>query len=121
MNDLLIHNVEEKLKKESTEVSGNKEKAMLPAVKAALISFCKQESEFAQAILESKRSFKECMTAVAKDSGNCLSDLEAYRRAVEFYFPGADIEFKMVIDLCVSVKGEEKEPVSISLMDLLPR
>lgn len=119
MNDLLIHNVEKRLTKESDEITGNKEKAMMSAVKSALISFCKQESEFAQAILESKGSFRECMAAVAKDCGNSISDLEAYRRAVQFYFPGADIEFKMTIDLCASVKGEEKEPVSISLMDLL--
>lgn len=119
MNDLLIHNVEERLTKESDGITGNKEKAMMSAVKSALISFCKQESEFAQAILESKGSFKECMAAVAKDAGNCISDLEAYRRAVQFYFQGADIEFKMTIDLCASVKGEGKEPVSISLMDLL--
>ena len=119
MNDLLIHNAEEKLKKESDGITGNKEKAMMAEVRSALISFCKQESEFAQAILESKRSFKECMTAVAKDCGNSISDLEAYRRAVQFYFLGADIEFKMTIDLCALVKGKEKEPVSISLMDLL--
>ena len=100
MNDLLIHNAEEKLYKESDGITGNKEKAMMAEVRSALISFCKQESEFAQAILESKRSFKECMTAVAKDCGNSISDLEAYRRAVQFYFPGADIEFKMTIDLC---------------------
>lgn len=119
MNDLLIHNTEEKLNKESDGITGNKEKAMMSAVRSALISFCKQESEFAQAILESKGSFKECMAAVAKDCGNSISDLEAYRRAVQFYFPGADIEFKMTIDLCASVKSKEKEPVSISLMDLL--
>lgn len=64
MNDLLIHNVEERLIKESDEITGNKEKAMMSAVKSALISFCKQESEFAQAILESKGSFRECMAAV---------------------------------------------------------
>lgn len=119
MNDLLIHNVEKKLKKESAAVSGNKEKIMLSAVKSALISFCRQESEFAQAILKSKKSLKECMAAVAKDSGNALSDLEAYRRAVAFYFPGADIEFKMTIDLCASVSGKNEKSVSISLMDLL--
>ena len=119
MNGLLIHNVEEKLNKESAEVGGNREKVMLSAVKSALINFCRQESEFAQAILESKKSLKECMTAVAKDCGNSISDLEAYRRAVQFYFPGADIEFKMTIDLCASVGGKEKEPVSISLMNLL--
>lgn len=119
MNDLLIHNVEEKLNKESAGITGNEKKAMMSAVKSALVSFCKQESEFAQAIIESKQSFKECMTAVAKDCGSCISDLEAYRRAVQFYFPGADIEFKMTIDLCAAVGGKEKEAVSISLMDLL--
>ena len=119
MNDLLIHNVEEKLKNESTGITGNKEKAMMSAVRTALLSFCKQESEFAQAILESKQTFKECMSAVAKDSGNCLSDLEAYRRAVRFYFAGSDIEFQMKIDLCASVKGKDDKSISLSLMDLL--
>ena len=119
MNNLLIHNVEERLTKESDGITGNKERAMMSAVKSALISFCKQESEFAQAILESEGSFKECMAAVAKNAGNCISDLEAYRRAVQFYFQGADIEFKMTIDLCASVNGDRKETVSISLMDLL--
>lgn len=119
MNELLIHNVEEKLEKESFEISGRKEKAMMSAVRNALMSFCGQESEFAQAILESKGSFKDCMVAVAKDTGDCISDLEAYRRAVRFYFPGADIEFKMTIDLCASVGGSGKDPVSFSLMDLL--
>lgn len=119
MNDLLIHNVEEKLKNESAQTTELKEKAMMSAVKAALISFCKQESKFAQAILESKQTFKDCMSAVAKNSGNCLSDLEAYRRAVQFYFVGADIEFQMKIDLCASVKGKDNKNISLSLMDLL--
>lgn len=119
MNDLLIHNVEEKLGKEAAELSDRYSKAMEAAVRAALVSFCRQESEFAQAILESKQSFKDCMAAVAKNPGNCISDLEAYRRAVQFYFPGADIEFKMTIDLCASVSGKNEKSVSISLMDLL--
>ncbi len=29
--------------------------------------------------------------------GEGLSDLEAYKRAVQFYFPGADVEFQMKI------------------------
>lgn len=111
--------VRKKLDKESADITGNKEKAMMSSVKTALISFCKQESEFAQAILESKQTFKDCMSAVAKNSGNCLSDLEAYRRAVQFYFPGADIEFKMKIDLCASVNSKDDKNISLSLMDLL--
>lgn len=119
MDELLIHNTEEKLKRESEGISDRYQKAMQSAVKTALLSFCKQESELAQAILESKQTFKDCMAAVAKDVKTSISDLEAYRRAVQFYFPGADIDFCMKIDLCASVKGEEKDAVSISLMDLL--
>ena len=119
MDELLIHNAEEKLKRESAEISDKYQKAMQLAVRKALLSFCKQESEFAQAILESKQTFKGCMAAVAKDVKNSISDLEAYRRAVQFYFPGADIEFCMKIDLCASVRGAEKDALSVSLTDLL--
>lgn len=119
LNYTEIHNVEEKLKKEAAEIKGSKERVVQSAVTAALISFCKQENEFAQAILESKKSFKDCLAAVVKGVGSGISDLEAYRRAVQFYFPGADIEFKMTIDLCASVKDGQKEPASLSLMDLL--
>ena len=48
------------------------------------------------------------MAAVAKGVGNSISDLEAYRKAVQFYFKGADIRFHMVIDLCPA--AEEKWP-----------
>ena len=39
------------------------------------------------------------MKAVAKSVGSSISDLEAYRRAVRFYFPGAEIRMQMTIDL----------------------
>ena len=52
MNELMIHNITEKLTNEQKQVSGNKERVMANAVKKALIEFCKQDSEFAQAIME---------------------------------------------------------------------
>lgn len=119
MDELLIHNVEEKLKRESENISDRYQKAMQSDVRKALLIFCKQESEFAQAILESKQTFKDCMAAVAKDVKESISDLEAYRRAAQFYFPGAGIEFFMKIDLCASVKDAKKDALNISLMDLL--
>ena len=39
------------------------------------------------------------MKTVAAGCGSGLSDLEAYRRAVRFYFPGADIRMSMTVDL----------------------
>ncbi len=119
MNDLLIHNVEMKLKKEAEKVNGKKEVAIKDEVIKALISFSRQESEFAQAIIESDKSFSKCLEAVVKDSGDCLSDIEAYRRSVEFYFAGADIQFNMTINLCASVENKNKSvSLNVSLEDL---
>lgn len=119
-NKLMAANAEKKLIEEKRAVKGQKETMMASAVLAALVEFAKQSGEFAQAILESEKSFADCMTAVAKGVGSSISDLEAYRRAVAFYFQGADIKFHMTIDLCGSVGGEE--PVSgltLSLEDLI--
>ena len=94
----------EKLDKEAAKVTGRKEEVMKNAVKAALLDFCGQDEEFAQAVVQGG-SFPDCMKAVAKDVGNSVSDLEAYRKAVAFYFPGADIQMTMRINLCASVQG----------------
>ena len=79
-------------------VKGQKEKAMAGAVAEALRSFCRQDREFAQAV-EQGGSFADCMASVAKSVGQHISDLDAYRKAVEFYFPGAKIKMQMTIDL----------------------
>lgn len=65
----------------------------------ALRDFCRQNEEFAQAVVQGG-TFEDCMKAVAQKCGSGISDLEAYRRAVRFYFPGADIRFRMELDLC---------------------
>lgn len=97
---------------------------MMQPVHDALVDFCEQNEEFAQAVYQGG-SFGQCMQAVAKGAGSALSDLEAYRRAVQFYFPGADIRVKMTVNLCASVEGQESaapakaEPVILDLFDLL--
>lgn len=94
----------EKLKKEKK--AGKYDRyaaAMKEDTCAALIEFCEQDDEFAQAVYQGG-SFEDCMKAVAKNCGSSMSDLEAYRRAVQFYFKGADIRFQMRIDLCAEVE-----------------
>ncbi len=86
-------------------VNGQKQKVVAPAVHDALLDFCRQDAEFSQAVAQGG-SFADCMDAVAKGVGKSISDLEAFRRAVQFFFPGADIRFKMEIDLCASVSGD---------------
>lgn len=85
-------------------------KAMKESVMSALIDFCQQDSEFAQAIAQGG-SFSDCMAAVSREvKNNAISDLAAYKAAVQFYFPGAGINMQMSIDLCASVNNAESAP-----------
>lgn len=79
--------------------------AMKDAVYDALEGFCRQDAEFAQAVAQGG-TFTDCMKAVAKSCGSSISDLEAFRRAVRFYFPGADVKFHMTVNLCADVEAE---------------
>ena len=88
-------------------VTGQKEKAMASAVAEALRHFCRQDAEFAQAVAQGG-TLADCMKAVAKGIGNSISDLDAYKKAVKFYFPGADIHMTMRVDLIG--KAAEPEP-----------
>ena len=97
-------------------ITDSKEKAMAPAVRQALEGFCGQDAEFAQAVAQGG-SFADCMKAVAKGVGSSLSDLEAFRRAVTFYFPGAAVSYNMRIDVCPNREAptEAAEPVLLDL------
>ena len=93
-----LEKAREKLKKELPGVSGQKEGAVKLSVMEALLRFAEQDEEFAQAIVQGG-SFKDCVAAVCKGVGNSISDLEAYRRAAAFYFPGSTVRFEMHIEL----------------------
>ena len=101
---------------------------MKQAVHDALLDFCRQDSEFAEAVAQGG-SFEDCMKAVAKGvKGSAISDMEAYGLAVKFFFPGAGIDVRMTINLSDSVekeaavqeqaeKQEKRGPVMVSLND----
>lgn len=95
-----------KLDSEKKAVAGQKEKAMAGAVLAAIKDFCVQDQEFAQAVVQGG-SFAECMKKVAAGVGNSISDLDAYKRAVQFYFPGAEVKMQLTIDLIGKAAGNE--------------
>lgn len=101
-----------KLTDEKGKVTGNKEKAMAGAVFATLKDFCLQDEEFAQAIVQGG-SFADCMKKVAAGVGNSISDLDAYKKAVQFYFPGALVHMQLTIDLIGKAAGKKApaEPV----------
>ena len=111
-----------KLREGAKNVRGNKESAMKDAVRATLETFCTQDEEFAQAVVQGG-DFPACMAAVARGVGSSISDLEAYKKAVQFYFPGAEIRMQMTIDLIgaaaatetASAPAEQKKPENIIL------
>lgn len=101
---------------------GRCEDIMKKDVAAALEEFCRQDAEFAQAVAQGGK-FSDCMKAVAQGVKNGISDLEAFRRAVTFYFPGAAVEYQMKIDVCPNRVGEETQASpegkpEIKLLDL---
>lgn len=109
----------EKTTAERKQVKGQKETAMANAVLDMLHEFCIQSSVFAKAVAEGG-SFADCMSAVAKGVGNSISDIDAYKKAVRFYLPGADIVVKM--DIQTAAQSQKEEPIqsmSFSLEDLL--
>ena len=80
--------------------------AMKGLICEKLCIFCRQDSEFAQAVVQGG-PFADCMKAVAKGcGGTSLPDEEAIRRAVRFYFPGANVKFHMELNLCADVEAE---------------
>lgn len=116
----------ERLKKEGGTPTGQREKAMASAVRKALEDFCRQEPEFAQAIVQGG-SFGDCMKAVAKGVGNSISDSEAFAKAARFYFPGCRVRVVMEIDLVGDAgddaekpeqKQEPEKKVAVQLLDL---
>lgn len=100
----------EKLTAEAKEVTGQKEKIMEGPVLEAIKMFCEQETEFAQAVVQGG-SFAECMKKVASGVGNAISDIDAYKKAVQFYFPGAVVNMQMTIDL-IGTAAQQNELIN---------
>lgn len=107
---------ETRLKDEYDKVKGQKEDAMKSAVRDALLEFCRQNEEFAQAVVQGG-AFPDCMAAVAKGVGSSISDLEAYRRAASFYFDGARVNFTMTIQLEPAEPEAEQKGILLDLTD----
>lgn len=100
----------EKIEGGLSSVKGQKENVVKRPVADTLISFCRQQEEFAQAVVQSEKTFADCVAHVVAGCGNALSDIEAYRKAVGFWFPGAVVD--MVLTLRMSEFEEpEKEAV----------
>jgi len=103
----------EKIEGGIAAVKGQKENVVKRPVADALISFCRQQEEFAQAVVQSDKGFADCVAHVVKGVGQALSDIDAYRKAVEFWFPGAMVDMVLTIRMSEFEKAAENVPEAL--------
>lgn len=123
----IVNDARDKLERECAGKFDKYGEAMKGAVKRALTELCRQDEGFAEKVAEGG-SFEECMKAVAKKiKGGAISDLEAFRAAVKYFEPEADIEFRMILVTPKTVRETipaqeapaEKEGKIFDLLDFL--
>jgi len=110
--------VKEKMNKELKECqksSNPKIKVICTHVADKLIQFAENKT-FGLEIQKSENTLLDCCKAVTKNVEKHISDIEVYKKAVQFYFPSADIEFKM--DIIIDNQPSNNNRISISLDDL---
>lgn len=76
-----------------------KANAVKNSVMRVLQMMCRQEEEFAQAIVQTEKTVDKCIEHTVAGCGNSISDIKVYRRAAEFYFPGAAVGMTLTLDL----------------------
>lgn len=109
-----------KLDKEVAEFKGdNKATVVHIPVADTLKSFCRQDAEFAQAIAQSDKTLSDCCSEIMKGVGGAISDIEVYKKAVQFYFESAEVEMHMTIktDLHAPESGMDNI-INLNLDDL---
>ncbi|MEG1550636.1 MAG: Cas9 inhibitor AcrIIA9 family protein [Oscillospiraceae bacterium] len=113
----------EKLNKELEKFNGGyKERAISKYVCDTLKTFCKQDDEFAQAIVQTNKTISDCCKKIMEGCKNSIADIDVYKKAAEFYFLGAKVEFNMKINLApsddTSSDAHSEKLINISLCDL---
>lgn len=100
---------------EKAFVGSGHAKMIFPHVVKTLRGFIEEDDRFAEVFANTVRTVSECCAAVVDKSGDVMSDLEVYRKAVQFYFPNAGVEFKMNVRITGAAPSEEemKKPADI--------
>lgn len=96
MKEAAVKKLGAELKDKSAKWS-QKAGAIKTAVHDALVTFCGQNEEFAQAVAQSDKTLWAVCEECVKNVGQSVSDLEVYRAAVAAYFPGAQVDCVMTV------------------------
>ncbi len=86
-----------------------------------LCDLCNQSDTFENVIAESGKTLNDCLLEITKGIGTSISDIELYRRAVQFYCPNANIYFDMRIEMPnEETKSGTAEPQNIiNIFDII--
>lgn len=122
----IIEQAKEKIKTSGANLN-QKARAIEIATAKTLKQFCDQSEEFSRAIVESDKTFDGCLREIVKGVGSSISDFDLYTKAVQYYFPGAVVEYKMLIRMSEYETEEPPAPapekpndtISLSLDSLL--
>ena len=107
--DAAIAKLEETKKR---DLKDTKAKVFFQPTLEVLIDFCQQDVRFADAVLRDGKSLPDCLAQIAKGAGSSISDLDVYRKAVQYYLPDAQISMQLSIFFGSDVKPEAApEPV----------
>lgn len=118
MSENYLEQALKKLDKKTSKL-GRAESVICKAVVRTLKDFCGQNPEFAQAVAQGG-TLPDCLTACVKGVVAGISDLDVYKRAVQFYFPSADVHMNLILDLGDrgASGGEETLPGEMNRLEL---
>lgn len=117
LQEITIKQLQEQHSKAKSKYS-MKAKVMATSTLEAITEFCRQSEAFAEAVHDNPKTFCDCMESIAKSVGNSISDLDAYKKAVKFYMPKAEINLTMTIITSEKEKGKLKA-MNLNLLELL--
>lgn len=115
----IIEQARQKLAEEEKNFKGDQfGEVVYKDLTRTLQQFCEEEW-FAEAITQSPKTLSDCCKTILSGVEQGISDVEVYKRAVEFYVPGSTV--KCQLSVCRSwdrARGSADSGV-ISLLDLL--
>jgi len=109
MQNTYFKEAEKLLNEQIKDCKGGDVGVIAPRTKEVLLELAAKEPEFAQAIAQCDHTFKECCESVMQKIGRAgCSDFAVFGAAAQFYFPGCEVSFTMVLDLAGTAAEEDK-------------
>ena len=108
-----------KLTEAKVKTFQNKRDFLVPHLREALCGFVEQDEDFAAAVMAEGKSLEGCVNdlKVPQGSNVSMSAYDAYRMAVQYFSPEADVELSMKISV-PSKKQTSAKILTISFPDL---